>query len=76
MNKITRFFHELVHPHCIECVQERESELVCDSCETLKMQLSLANQRERDLLSLLVQKNQPLPEPVIDKLEFLQSKQS
>jgi len=64
MNKIVKFFHELRYPHCIECVQEEEHKQVCESCETLKMQLSLSNQREKELLSLLVQKNQPQPEPI------------
>jgi len=70
MNKIVKFFHELFHPHCIECVQEEEHKQVCESCETLKMQLSLANQREKELLSLLVQKNQPQSEPVTSNVEL------
>lgn len=64
MNRIVKFFHELSHPHCIECIQENEINSVCESCETLKMQLSLSNQREKELLSLLVEKNKPQAETI------------
>jgi hypothetical protein len=64
MNPITKFFHELMNPHCSECMRESELDSMCESCETLKMQLSLANQREKELLQLLVYKQQPLPELV------------
>ena len=58
MNPVVKFFHELLNPHCAHCeslrVQEleqteinREIEIanqVCQSCENLKMQLSVMNQ--------------------------------
>jgi hypothetical protein len=49
MNSITKFFHELFQPHCPHCLEERQEDKHCESCETLKEQLSIAN-HERELL--------------------------
>jgi hypothetical protein len=38
---------------------------VCESCEVLKMQLSLAQQEKEKLLNLIVDKHQPEPVQVI-----------
>ena len=70
MNPIVKFFHELIHPHCQHCDRLRIEELeqreldreiavvinVCQSCENLKMQLAVANQRVDNLIDKLIEK--------------------
>ena len=75
MNPIVKFFHELIHPHCQHCDRLRIEELeqreldreiavvinVCQSCENLKMQLAVANQRVDNLINKLTEKFEELP---------------
>lgn len=69
MNPITKFFHEMLNPHCPDCIKERLEKLeqeelnrevanVCQSCESLKMQLSIINQQNEKLLNKLVSTNE------------------
>ena len=46
----------------LEEKHEHEDERVCESCETLKAQLALANEREQKLMERLLEKPAPLPE--------------
>ena len=49
-----RWWHHLKDPHCHECAEEREEEKICQSCETLKVQLSIANHEKQELLNSLL----------------------
>lgn len=60
MNRISRFFHEFVHPHCIECGNDK----TCKSCETLREQLALVNEDKRKLLEIILEKNKTIPEEI------------
>jgi hypothetical protein len=55
MNRVIKFFHELMNPHCEHCAEqletEREEAKFCPTCEALSMQLSIANQRITSLLN-------------------------
>lgn len=70
MNKFVKFFHELLHPHCPDCIHELEDNKVCQSCETLKTQLAVANIEKQELLKTLLQVNKPVePVKLIEKEE-------
>lgn len=56
---ITKWFHHLLNPHCRECYEERTESKVCESCETLKVQLSIANAEKRQLLDSILEKPTP-----------------
>lgn len=61
MNIITKFFHELLNPHCSHCKEQEDESKFCQSCDTLKMQIEIANQNNARLMSRLLDK----PEPII-----------
>lgn len=60
MNKIAKFFHEFLHPHCDECLAEKIETVNCDSCDTLRSQLELANHEKNEILNRLLNKEAPL----------------
>lgn len=71
--KLTHALHHLFNPHCPVCEslrtrenearREHELELrVCQSCETLKMQLEAQNQIIRELIAKPVVEEQSEPE--------------
>lgn len=69
------FIHRLFNPHCPFCAEqdrlEREQQLedkVCQSCETLKMQLEAANYEKTLLIKALTDK--PESETKIDTSEL------
>lgn len=53
------WLHHLLNPHCPECREEREDTRICQSCETLKSQLEIANLEKQKLLDRLLEKPQP-----------------
>lgn len=56
---LSRWFHHLFNPHCRECIDEASENKICESCETLKMQLAIANAEKRTMLDALLEKNKP-----------------
>lgn len=52
--KLIHWFHHLFNPHCAHCLAEREDSKVCQSCETLKLQLSIANHEKEQILQHLL----------------------
>ncbi len=75
MNKVIKFFHELIHPHCEHCAREKMQELeqkeidrefssICQSCESLKSQLVVANNLNLKLVNNLSKPEEP--EPVVE----------
>lgn len=54
MNRLLKFFHEFVNPHCDHCDVERAEKKVCSSCETLKTQLQIANFEKQQLLNSIL----------------------
>jgi hypothetical protein len=88
MNRITKFFHEFMNPHCTHCANERiqeleqkeldrEINLVCNSCESLKMQLSIANNRVDNLIEKLTNTTRIEEAPVnsTEPAKILQTRQ-
>lgn len=66
MNSITKFFHELLNPHCEHCEKlrlamleqkelDREVSSICKTCEVLKLELGQANNRINQLLGKLTE---------------------
>lgn len=49
-----KWLHHLFNPHCEECRNERQDEAVCLSCETLKLQLEIANHEKEQLLEAIL----------------------
>lgn len=64
MNRIVKFFHELRHPHCVDCISMEESNKICNSCETLKAQLEIANYEKKLLLNLIKPTEETSIEPI------------
>ena len=69
-----KFFHKLFNPHCADCrAEEIDKELsnhearTCKSCETLRLQLDIANYEKKDLLNRLLN---PIREEVTESIEF------
>lgn len=48
------WIHHLFNPHCPECASLAEEQKICQSCETLKMQLSIANIEKRQMLDSIL----------------------
>lgn len=73
---ILHWFHHLVNPHCVACREDAQEEKVCVSCETLKMQLSIANNEKKQLLESilsLTEKPKETVQPTVN-LEALRPK--
>ena len=49
-----KFIHHILNPHCSECLEER----VCQSCETLRRQLEIANHNNELLMNRLFPKEE------------------
>src|SRR5215213_9443142 len=59
-----KWLHHILEPHCEHCLDERETNRICQSCETLKSQLASANHREEQLLDRILELTNPeKPEP-------------
>jgi hypothetical protein len=54
-----KWLHHLFNPHCVECDREKEMWDVCPSCETVKMQLAIANAEKRQLLETILALTKP-----------------
>lgn len=51
------WLHHLLNPHCDQCQYEEEARKVCQSCETLKIQLAIANREKEQLLNSILESN-------------------
>lgn len=69
MNSIIKFFHQLWNPHCPNCALELQESKFCNSCETMREQISQLNSQNLILLNRLVN---PTPVTVVDKEEKVQ----
>lgn len=58
-----RIRHEEERQRRLEDLQREEDSKVCESCETLKAQLAIANQEKGELLARLIEK----PEPELER---------
>lgn len=56
-----KWLHHLFNPHCSECRDELEESRICDSCETLKLQISRLERENERLLNRILEK--PIEEP-------------
>jgi len=53
------WLHRLLSPHCPDCQLAAMENKVCQSCETLKMQLSIANIEKKQLLESILSLTRP-----------------
>lgn len=51
-----KWLHHILNPHCPDCILERQEKKICQSCETLTMQLALSNNEKERLLNKLLEK--------------------
>jgi hypothetical protein len=56
---LAHWFHHLINPHCPLCQEQDEEKKVCSSCETLKMQLAIANDEKRQMLNTILSFSKP-----------------
>lgn len=63
MNKLVKFFHELRHPHCEHCMLETQESKICDSCETLRVEVNRLRAENSRLLEAIIEKNLIKDEP-------------
>lgn len=54
-----KWLHHLLDPHCTECASESMYDNVCESCETLKMQLNVVNAEKRQMLETILSLAKP-----------------
>jgi len=54
-----KWLHHLLNPHCSDCQLAAAENKVCVSCETLKMQLSIANIERRQMLESILAMSKP-----------------
>lgn len=59
---LAHWIHHLFNPHCDICREAASDEKVCQSCETLKVQLSIANDEKRQMLNSILAFNKPIHE--------------
>lgn len=50
----THWIHHLFEPHCSLCQEAMMEGKICQSCETLKMQLSIANHEKQEMLNTIL----------------------
>lgn len=69
MNRLTKFFHEMWHPHCDHCEELAREAKICQSCETLRANITTLTYENQKLLAAVTK--QPEPEqPVRDTREL------
>jgi hypothetical protein len=56
---MVKWIHRLLEPHCPDCKEEREENKICQSCETLRVQLEIANYEKKQLMDALLKPRQP-----------------
>lgn len=54
INSLSNFIHHLLNPHCAHCEMLSNKDKECKSCETLKIQLDIARQENRELLQSIL----------------------
>lgn len=57
------WIHRLFNPHCPDCKEEHEDSKVCQSCETLRQQLEIANHEKKQLMDRILAKPEPESKP-------------
>jgi hypothetical protein len=53
------WLHHLFNPHCEQCREAADENRVCKSCETLTMQLAIANDEKRQMLNSILSFTKP-----------------
>jgi hypothetical protein len=59
---LATWIHHLLEPHCAECQLAAQENKVCASCETLKLQLAIANSEKQALLESILAFTKPAAE--------------
>ena len=60
------FIHRWLNPHCTHCIEAARESRICDSCETLKLEIARLRQDNERLLDRL------LKEPELPKVQIEQ----
>lgn len=68
-----KWIHRLLEPHCPECKEEAQDKSICQSCETLKHQLEIANYEKRQMLDTILRMGSPQPQSVPVRIEVPES---
>jgi len=72
-----KWLHHLLNPHCPDCQLAAAESNVCQSCETVKMQLAMVNAEKRQLLDTIMTLTRPAetqPAPPQVKMENTSSR--
>lgn len=64
------WLHRFLNPHCQHCIDERREARVCESCETLKGQLAIANHQIEVLQRTIINPPEVIQEVGPPKQEF------
>lgn len=64
------WLHRLFNPHCPHCQEERQESRVCQSCETLKMQLGISNHEKEQLLATILESTRPAHEQPLSPVDY------
>lgn len=68
------WLHHLLNPHCDACASDKLEDKVCQSCETLKTQLAIANNEKQQILNSLLSLTAKPEEQVSPAVDFKQLK--
>lgn len=64
------WLHHLLNPHCEQCISIADEAKVCKSCETLKIQLSIANVEKKQLLDSVLSFTKPTIEQQSSPVDY------
>ncbi len=62
---MANWFHRFLNPHCPDCKEEIERELMCESCETLKTENSRLMAENSRLLERILEKPEKIEERTV-----------
>jgi len=57
-----KFFHHLFNPHCQQCHDEFLDSKVCDSCNTLRLEIAALRKHNQQLIDAILNKVNPKEE--------------
>lgn len=65
MNFITRFFHELLNPHCDHCHTEKQESRECPNCAILRQLLETEKFEKKELLNHMLEPKEIIREVAV-----------
>ena len=67
--KVINWFHRLLNPHCLHCIEAARESRICNSCEILKTQLEITAYEKKQLLRTIEIINTPAVAEVVVQQE-------